>query len=411
MSVRNSNSSEVPTQPKPLQAGSKALALGLPAGAGSNRRLLSLLILLLVLFTALLALFLRYIISPAPLPDLVPAPVNLNYPPHYVFSIYNVNQPVSVAPAPGGERLYVAESGGDRLVKIFDREGIQLGAFAPPLTNTPERSPVYLATSSDGRIFVSDRAQHAVFVFDADGNYLDTILSPSLTLSEYLSKHLDGLSGGTQFAYNVYQDNVAYMLPGEAAASLPAPDLYDWSPLGLRIDSRDRLLLTDITEDQFQVYIFPAEVVQARDWTDFDAQPFAFGETGKEAGQLDYPNNAIVDSQGRIYVVDGNNSRISVWDSQGNFLFNFGRGSGDGVINLPRGVMVDDKDRLYVVDAVDHRVKVYDVSKEEIAYLFSFGDFGVDDGLFNYPNDIAVDRSGRVYVADRENNRIQVWLY
>lgn len=382
-----------------------------PKPVGSKRWLLvTIVIVLLLILLALVALFFRYLIAPAPLPELVP--VAPDYPPHYVFSIFNVSKPVSVAVSPDGNRVYVAESDGDRLVKVFDRDGALLGSFAPPLTTTPERAPIYLAISSDGRVFVSDRAQHAIFIYNADGVYLDTILSPELTLSEYLAKHLNGLPEGSVFAYNIYQDAVYYQLPGSAeASSLPAPDIYNWTPLGLRFDVSDRLFITDVTEGQHQVMIFPSQVIQNRDWKDFSAGQFSFGKSGKGAGELDFPNSAVVDSRGRIYVVDGNNSRVSVWDSQGNFLFNFGRGSGDGVINLPRGALLDAQDRLYVVDAVDQKVKVYDVSGDEIKYIYSFGDYGVGDGLFNYPNDIAIDRTGRIYVVDRENNRVQIWLY
>jgi len=120
---------------------------------------------------------------------------------------------------------------------------------------------------------------------------------------------------------------------------------------------------------------------------------------------------AVVDSQNRIYVADGNNGRVSAWDAQGRYLFQFGRGSGDGELSLPRGMFIDGRDRLHVVDAVDQNVKVYDVSGQEPIFLYAFGDWGLEDGLFNYPNDIVLDGSGRLYIADRENNRVQVWSY
>ncbi len=132
---------------------------------------------------------------------------------------------------------------------------------------------------------------------------------------------------------------------------------------------------------------------------------------GNEADQFTFPNVAVMDFLDRLHVLDGNNSRISVWDNQGNHLFLYGTGSGDSALSLPRGGAIDSKDRLHVVDAVGQNVKVYDVSGVEPDYLFSFGEFGLDDGQFNYPNDIALDLFGRLYIADRANNRIQVWSY
>ena len=65
-----------------------------------------------------------------------------------------------------------------------------------------------------------------------------------------------------------------------------------------------------------------------------------------------FPNVAVADSQGRIYVSDGNNGRISVWDNGGHFLFHFGLGTGEGFVRLPRGLHIDHRDNLYIVDTV-----------------------------------------------------------
>ena len=171
-----------------------------------RKRLILLLALLLLLLCCIGSLFARYINEPAPLPDLLPAPIrdNVAYPPHYLFSIYGVDQPVGVAVSPSGDRIYVSEMGGERTIKIFDSNGILLDDFEPPGTSVPERSPVYLAVDVQGRVFVPDRHQHAIFVFDRDGNYLNSILGPGLTLSEYISKHVGGLPEGSTFSLNYF---------------------------------------------------------------------------------------------------------------------------------------------------------------------------------------------------------------
>jgi tripartite motif-containing protein 71 len=154
-----------------------------------------------------------------------------------------------------------------------------------------------------------------------------------------------------------------------------------------------------------------ASDLEANSSNSFDPTVAEFGTSGEGDGEFLFPNAAMADSQGRIYVSDGNNSRISVWDSQGNFLFNFGKGVGDGALSLPRGIYIDENDKLFVVDAVGQNIKTYDVSGPEPSFLYSFGEFGMGDGMFNYPNDITTDNQGRVYIVDRENNRIQVWSF
>jgi len=376
-----------------------------------RRRLLLLLPLLLTLLACTAIVFVRYLLQPAPLPDLLPVPVGVKYRPHYLFSIYGVDDPVGVALSPESDRVYVAESSGARLIRIFDTDGNQLNTFSPPRTQPSQRSPVYLATDSRGRVFVTDRLQHAIFVFDRDGNYQDTILGPDLTLTEYLSQQVKGFDADAQFAYNRFESEVRYQRQGEEERFLAVPQTVDWSPLGLRIDRADQAFLTEVTTNLHTVRIVPRAVIRARSWRDFDLSGTIFGEAGPGNNQLLFPNSAVADSQGRIYVADANNGRISVWDRRGNSLFTFGQGIGEGSLNLPRGVDIDGRDRLHVVDAVGQSVKVYDVSGSEPNYLFAFGNWGLGNGQFNYPNDIVLDPSGWLYIADRESNRVQVWSY
>jgi sugar lactone lactonase YvrE len=374
-------------------------------------RLAGLLAVVLISLACTTALFVRYLLSPAPLPDLLPLPVGLNYPPHYLFSVHGLDQPVGVAYSPQQKRIYVAEAGGQRLIKAFDREGNLLASFFPPRTAASQRAPVYLATDGHGRVFVTDRLQGGVIVYDADGAYLDTILSPDLTLSKYVAELTEGVMAGRTFAFNRFESEVHYAEASSVEHTLPAPILSAWSPLGLRIDAQGRALLTDVDSNRHCVREIPADVIQSPSWYYFEPAYRVYGDTGQGAGQLLFPNSAVADAQGRIHVVDGNNSRISVWDEEGEFLFSYGQGAAEGALNLPRGAAIDEHDRLHVVDAVGQCVRVYDVSGPEPQFLFDFGAWGLGDGEFNYPNDIALDESGRLYIADREGNRIQVWSY
>jgi DNA-binding beta-propeller fold protein YncE len=376
-----------------------------------RRRLLVGLVTVTVLLIAAVVVFVRYLAGPQPLPELLPLPVDINYRPHYLFSIYGVEKPVGVAVSPDGERIYVTETGGGREIKAFDRDGALLHAFSPPSTEPAERAPVYVAVDPTGRVFVTDRLQRAVFVYDREGTLLDAILGPDLTLSEYVSKHFGDPQPGSTLAYNLFGHAVRVQTAGQGEQVLPAPDPVTWAPLGVRLDEQGTLLLTDVVEGRHAVREFPGDQIMASTWREFDPRGIVFGAQGQGSGEFLYPNSAVADSQGRIYVTDGNNGRISVWDASGSFLFEFGWGAGESALSLPRGAVMDKRDRLHVVDAVDQGIKVYDVSEPEPRFLFGFGAWGTKDGEFNYPGDVALDRTGRLYIADRENNRIQVWSY
>lgn len=379
--------------------------------AQRRRRLLVALAALLLLFVCVGAMFWRYLRAPAPVPDLLPIPVNVNYAPHYLFSIYGVEQPGGVAVSPEGDRVYVTESGGERLVKAFDRTGQTLAAFAPPGTRPAERAPVYLAVDASGWVYVADRLQRAVFVYDGTGQHLDTILDPELTLSEYVAGKVGPLVENATIDYNLFEASVHYRLPDGTEHTLPAPERAAWAPLGVRIGRTGGLLLTDVDAAGQCVREIPADTILAATWQQWAPAEGRIGAEGHGDGEFLFPNVALVDSQNRLYVTDGNNGRVCVWDAARIFLRSFGQGIGEEALSLPRGAAIDGRDRLHVVDAVEQCVKVYDVSGEEPRFLFAFGDWGAEEGEFNYPNDIALDTSGRLYVADRENNRVQVWSY
>jgi DNA-binding beta-propeller fold protein YncE len=140
--------------------------------------------------------------------------------------------------------------------------------------------------------------------------------------------------------------------------------------------------------------------------TDLQGKPILqYGQEGgaEDPGGLRFPNSAVVDSLGRIYVSDGNNARVQVLDRDGNLLYTI---PGFG---LPRGLEFDSYQRLHVVDTVNGEVRVFDASGVRPNLLFSFG--GTGDDQLNYPNDIAIDDNDRVYIADRASNRVQVWVY
>lgn len=381
-----------------------------------KRRWLLLLLLLLLLLCCCVGYFIiRYLLQPKPVAEMLPQPIQqlVKVPPTYKFSILDVNRPVGVAVSPDNQRIYVAESDGERLIKMFDRDGKFIKSFAPPNTVPGTREPKYLAVDAQGRVFMVDNSSDAIFMFDADGNYLDAIIAQDLTISKLMSqKFPSGAPAGTKIRYDGINRILYYQLPGSnAEEALPLPELTaPWAPLGIRFDSEGNLIYTDVTGGLHSVHIIPAAAINGS-WVTFNPVIPSFGEQGKNPGQLDFPQTAVKDSKGNFYVSDGSNARISTFTPDGEYKTFFGFGSTDEGLNLPRGIWMGTNDRLHVTDAVGSMVRVYDVSGDEPVFLFTFGQFGVTEGNFSYPTDITLDGTGRLYIADRGNNRIQVWSY
>ncbi|MEM4715292.1 MAG: 6-bladed beta-propeller, partial [Candidatus Nitrosocaldus sp.] len=133
---------------------------------------------------------------------------------------------------------------------------------------------------------------------------------------------------------------------------------------------------------------------------------FNFGKEGSDDGEFSFPTGVAVDSRDRIIVADVWNNRIQVFDSNGNFLFNFGKeGSDDGEFMFPNGVAVDGFGNIIVADTFNNRIQVFDSNGN---FLFNFGKEGSDDGEFSFPTGVAA-RGDMLAVVDTGNNRVQVF--
>ncbi len=129
-----------------------------------------------------------------------------------------------------------------------------------------------------------------------------------------------------------------------------------------------------------------------------------FGTEGVGNGQFSYPRHIAQDASGNLYVTDNGNSRVQKFDSNGNYISQFGvYGTGDGEMYDPDGIQIVGSN-LYLVEGINNRVQIFDLSGN---YVSKFGTPGTGDGEFDHPSDIAIDTSGNMYVTDKLNNRVQ----
>ena len=355
MTTFDSTPPAVPEARTPLGQSDGASAV-LPAKKGKRKRKITLLLILLLIFAALFA---WYLLNRKPFSDL--PGLNDTKLPHYEFSIYGATKPLGVAATTSGDRIYVTESDGTRLVKVYDAKGKLTDTLAPPKSTGPTHFPVYVAinpTTQD--VYVSDRSTASIYIYDAQGKYLRTFAPKG---------------------------------------DLGAPK---WAPMALAFGTDGSLFVTDIRGLD----------AKAHRVLEFDPDGTLVHSMGT-TGQLTYPNGIAVDSHGNIEVSDSNNGRLVVFNVAGKILATISRGVGEGDLGMPRGAAIDDSGRLFVVDTADHMVRAYTIgdSGTTPAYIGSFGGEGQLDGTFEYPNGIATDTRAHIYITDRENNRVQVWGY
>lgn len=112
---------------------------------------------------------------------------------------------------------------------------------------------------------------------------------------------------------------------------------------------------------------------------------------------FDRPYDLVRGTDGRLYLSEYRAGRVSVLDSNGNWLFYIGsKGLANGQFVGPQNLAVDEDGYLYVVDYGNKRISKFDPDGE---FILSFGLKSTFFPGMLSPTGIAAD-SGKIYVAD-----------
>ena len=175
--------------------------------------------------------------------------------------------------------------------------------------------------------------------------------------------------------------------------------------------------------------------------------------TGSPEVPFRQPTDVAVGPEGRIYVMDGVNSRVAVFSSAGTYRYSFGSpGEGPGEMRMPVGIGVSPSGEVYVADSGNHRIQVFgptgafvrafglttgekgdptdvlparlknfcyvvDNDSHQVhlhdgttgSHVKTWGEHGKNIGEFRYPATIAADGHNHVYVVDVMNARVQTF--
>ncbi len=145
---------------------------------------------------------------------------------------------------------------------------------------------------------------------------------------------------------------------------------------------------------------FPVKVVK-----------FLFEIKGGPNAPFNQPTDVAVGKGGKIYVLDGVNARIQVFDNKGNYLFKFGSfGSGNGQFNMPLGMGVDRQGNIYVADSRNHRLQVFGADGKYVEQIALPKDKGL---MPPDPADVLIvsprDEAEILFVTDNDNHRILMY--
>ncbi len=119
------------------------------------------------------------------------------------------------------------------------------------------------------------------------------------------------------------------------------------------------------------------------------------------------PRGLALGPNGWLYVADTGNKRIQVFDTDGQYLFQWGgAGSLAGYLDEPVGIAVAPSGEVYVADTWNQRIQVFDANGH---FLRQWAVHTWDSGAVEEKPYLAVDGLGRVYATDPSRGRVLVF--
>lgn len=115
----------------------------------------------------------------------------------------------------------------------------------------------------------------------------------------------------------------------------------------------------------------------------------------RAAGPFNHPTEMIAHPNGDLYVTDGyRNARVHRFTRDGQLVASWGTpGKAEGQFHLPHSIAIDGQGKLYVADRANKRIQIFSPD----------GDFlGMWTGMGG-PNDITRGRDGNYYIAEQED--------
>ncbi|MHB8790442.1 MAG: BACON domain-containing protein [Desulfobulbaceae bacterium] len=296
----------------------------------------------------------------------------------------------------GSGRVYVAET--DRnLVRIYSRSGSLLH------TISGLGGPVSLAVDAGGRIYIGNRDRGDVEVFDPSLAYL---FSLGLGLGEFgLPNDIDIAASGliyvvdkTDSVIKLYNPDGTY----NSTIGRPGNDNGQFHyPVSLAIDAAtNELVVLDLEETEDSTGMIDGARIQFLKMNgDFRYGSSKFGYD-RDNGDLVMPMQVAVDGQSRVYVTDARLQKVMVYDHNGIFL---------GMIDdetqpflTPLGLAMDASNKLYVASLRAGRVEVYGID--------SYIDMSVSPAVLNFEElQGAPSGAGQNIIVNNTGNSTFTW--
>lgn len=261
-----------------------------------------------------------------------------------------------------------------------------------PSDPNPLRRPMSLALIKGGGIYVGD--QIGIHQYDANGKYVKTLLKSGPDTGLKIAAAMAISPSGDLFVADTLSNLVLQLKPdGTIVAKLGENEPKFDGPVALEFDTQGNLYV--VNQNSAEIYkLDPSGKLLAK-----------IGSKGEQNGQFLRPRGIALDKQGNLFVTDLTTYLIQKFGPDGKYIRSFGnQRSGENGWFL-RGITVGADGRLYVVDGAQQRIQVFNIS--DFTLVKEFQNPGREPGQLQDPEDMHIDEQGNLYIADKGNNRVQ----
>ena len=256
-----------------------------------------------------------------------------------------------------------------------------------------------VAVDSQDRVYVFNRGDHPMIVFDCNGNFLKS-------WGEDVFTRAHGVTAGpddTLYCADDGDHTIRQCTPdGEVLLTLGVPGKSSTYQSG---DPFNRC--TDVAIDKRTGDLYISDGYgnsRVHKYSPDGKLLFSWGEPGTDPGEFNIVHNIATDLDGWVYVADRENHRIQIFDANGKYETQW--------VNMhrPCTIYVSKEQHVYVSELgwgmdvnrnlpnIGPRISVYDTSGKRLARVGDMG-MGTAPGQFVAPHGMCLDSRDNIYIS------------
>ena len=257
-----------------------------------------------------------------------------------------------------------------------------------------------VAVDSSDRVYVFNRGEHPMIVFDRDGKFLKSwgegvftrahgaTIGPGETL--YLT------DDGDHTVRQCTLDGKILMtigIPGQPAPYQSGDPFHRCTDVAIDPNTGELYVADGYGNSSVHKYSPDGQHL------------FRWGAPGTDPGEFNIVHNIATDADGNVYVADRENHRVQIFDSSGNYLDQWAN------MHRPCAIFISEAQKVYIGELgasmpvnqempnIGPRISVYDNQGKRLARVGHLG-FGTKTGQFIAPHGICLDSRDDIYLGE-----------